>query len=249
MRSASCSPGLRESLVKWRSLSGPRYYAPRRGGRCPLTTNTHDMRVSDDGTLRLSPSDLANHLACAHLTQLELRVQRGELARPHVDDPYGQIIMRKGNEHEAAYLARLDAEGLRVAAHPDLRRRGLRRGRGSPRDRGGDPERARRTSSTRPTSRTAPGAGSPTSSSGSRTARTSPSTRSSRARRSRSTCSSSASTPSSSSGSRGSCPSTSTSSSAPASARRSGRPTSSRSSGARASGSSRRSRARRQPET
>ena len=35
------------------------------------------MRASDDGTLRLSPTDLANHLACAHLTQLELRVQRG----------------------------------------------------------------------------------------------------------------------------------------------------------------------------
>ena len=72
------------------------------------------MRLADDGTLRLSPTDLANHLACAHLTQLELLVQRGELARPHVDDPYGQIIMRKGNEHEAAYLARLEAQGLRV---------------------------------------------------------------------------------------------------------------------------------------
>src|SRR5918996_558496 len=73
------------------------------------------MRRARDGTLRLSPSDLANHLACAHLTQLELRVQRGELARPVVIDPYGQIIMRKGNEHEAAYLARLEAEGRRVA--------------------------------------------------------------------------------------------------------------------------------------
>src|ERR687896_96908 len=72
------------------------------------------MRLAPDGTLRLSPSDLANHLACAHLTQLELRVQRGELVRPLVVDPYGQIIMRKGNEHEAAYLARLvDARALR----------------------------------------------------------------------------------------------------------------------------------------
>jgi predicted RecB family nuclease len=73
------------------------------------------MRLADDGTLRLSPSDLANHLACAHLTQLELRVQRGELERPYVTDPYGQIIMRKGNEHEDAYLARLVAEGRSVA--------------------------------------------------------------------------------------------------------------------------------------
>jgi predicted RecB family nuclease len=72
------------------------------------------MRLADDGTLRLSPTDLANHLACAHLTQLELRVVRGELERPVVVDPYGLIILRKGNEHEAAYLARIEADGLRV---------------------------------------------------------------------------------------------------------------------------------------
>jgi predicted RecB family nuclease len=72
------------------------------------------MRLAADGTLRLSPTDLANHLACAHLTQLELRVVRGELERPFVDDPYGQIILRKGNEHEAAYLARIEADGLQV---------------------------------------------------------------------------------------------------------------------------------------
>src|SRR5919106_1342920 len=73
------------------------------------------MRLADDGALRLSPTDLANHLACAHLTQLELRVVRGELARPVVDDPYGQIILRKGNEHEAAHLARIEADGRTVA--------------------------------------------------------------------------------------------------------------------------------------
>src|SRR5262245_23480725 len=72
------------------------------------------MRLADDGTLLLSPSDLANHLACPHLTQLELLVQRGLMERPHVDDAWGEVIMRKGNEHEAAYLARLEAEGLRI---------------------------------------------------------------------------------------------------------------------------------------
>ena len=73
------------------------------------------MRLADDGTLRLSPTDLANHLACPHLTQLELRVVRGELARPVLDDPYGRILMDKGNQHEDAYLARLEADGRRVA--------------------------------------------------------------------------------------------------------------------------------------
>ncbi len=73
------------------------------------------MRLADDGTLRLSPTDLANHLACPHLTQLELRVVRGELERPVLDDPYGRILMDKGNQHELAYLARLEAQGRRVA--------------------------------------------------------------------------------------------------------------------------------------
>src|SRR5919108_2260370 len=72
------------------------------------------MRRGSDGTIGLSATDLANHLACPHLTQLELRVVRGELERPQVDDPYGQIIMRKGNEHETAHLARLEASGLAV---------------------------------------------------------------------------------------------------------------------------------------
>ncbi|HJR94328.1 MAG TPA: TM0106 family RecB-like putative nuclease [Gaiellaceae bacterium] len=73
------------------------------------------MRLASDRTLKLSPTELANHLACPHLTQLELRVVRGELERPQLIDPYGQIIMSKGNEHEAAHLARLEASGLGVA--------------------------------------------------------------------------------------------------------------------------------------
>ena len=76
------------------------------------------MRLSSDQSLRLSPTDLANHLACPHLTQLELRVLRGELERPFLEDPYGAVIRRKGNEHEAAYLARLEEAGKRVARMP-----------------------------------------------------------------------------------------------------------------------------------
>ena len=65
------------------------------------------MRLLDDTTLALSPSDLSNHLACPHLTTLTLAVVREELAQPHADDTHVDLIRRKGDEHEAAYLARL----------------------------------------------------------------------------------------------------------------------------------------------
>jgi len=68
------------------------------------------MRLAADGTLGLSPSDLANHLACAHLTQLAVAVQRDGLVRPHRENPQADLIRRKGDEHEAAFLARLREE-------------------------------------------------------------------------------------------------------------------------------------------
>jgi len=76
------------------------------------------MRLASDGRLRLSPTDLGNHLACPHLTQLELRVQRGELERPFLEDPYGKVIREKGNAHERAYLDRLLAEGKSIVRMP-----------------------------------------------------------------------------------------------------------------------------------
>ena len=68
------------------------------------------MRLSD-GSLRLSPSDLSAHLACPHLTTLELRAAEGEIVKPKLESPHRDLIFRKGNEHEAAYLARLVAGG------------------------------------------------------------------------------------------------------------------------------------------
>ncbi|MDW8339005.1 MAG: TM0106 family RecB-like putative nuclease, partial [Thermoleophilia bacterium] len=76
------------------------------------------MRLGSDGTLLLSPSDLGNHLACEHLTQLELRVLRGELERPQLPDPYGDVVRAKGIEHERARLARLEEQGVRIARMP-----------------------------------------------------------------------------------------------------------------------------------
>jgi len=69
------------------------------------------MRLAADGALRLSPTDLANHFACAHLTQLEVAVQRCALGRPLRENAHADLIRRKGDEHEAAFLAQLLTEG------------------------------------------------------------------------------------------------------------------------------------------
>src|SRR3989454_10431075 len=64
--------------------------------------------------LVLSPSDLNDYVECAHLTTLALEVARGTRRRPHVPDDHGELLRRKGEEHEAAYLAELRARGRQV---------------------------------------------------------------------------------------------------------------------------------------
>src|SRR5215207_3047719 len=68
-----------------------------------------------DGSFVFSPSDLNDFLECEHLTALELGVARGKLVRPDREDPQGDLIRRKGEEHEAAHLAALEAKGLNIA--------------------------------------------------------------------------------------------------------------------------------------
>jgi predicted RecB family nuclease len=65
-------------------------------------------------TILFSPSDLNAFLECEHLTQLELAVARGELERPADENPQADLVKRKGDEHEAAYLAQLAADGREV---------------------------------------------------------------------------------------------------------------------------------------
>jgi uncharacterized protein len=68
-----------------------------------------------DRTIVFSPSDLNDFLECEHLTALELAVARENLTRPRREDPRGDLIRRKGEEHEAAHLAALDAAGHTIA--------------------------------------------------------------------------------------------------------------------------------------
>ena len=67
-----------------------------------------------DGRLFLSPSDLANFVACEHLTQLELAVSLGEATRPGFQNAYADLIRRKGEEHERVFLASLRGVGHEV---------------------------------------------------------------------------------------------------------------------------------------
>src|SRR5262249_14119326 len=66
------------------------------------------------GHLVLSPSDLNDFVECAHLTTLAQEVARGQRARRNVANQYAELLSKKGQEHEAAYLAHLRSEGRHV---------------------------------------------------------------------------------------------------------------------------------------
>jgi uncharacterized protein len=65
-------------------------------------------------TLELSATDLANHLACRHLSALDRRAALGELARPSWTDPALELLQQRGKEHERAYVEHLRSRGKRV---------------------------------------------------------------------------------------------------------------------------------------
>jgi predicted RecB family nuclease len=70
---------------------------------------------ADGSKLTFSPSDLSAFLACEHLTQLELAVARGQADEPEkIDDPSGDLIRKKGDEHEARYLEELRNAGRSI---------------------------------------------------------------------------------------------------------------------------------------
>src|SRR5262245_37150883 len=61
-----------------------------------------------------SPSDLVGFLACPHLTSLERSVAYGEIEKPWRHNPHADLIRWKGQEHEAAYLAALGDDVVRI---------------------------------------------------------------------------------------------------------------------------------------
>src|SRR5215831_4896397 len=66
--------------------------------------------------LRLSASDLANHLGCRHLSNLNRLVATGLLKAPSWFDPSLEVMQKRGLEHERQYLEHLKRGGLEVVA-------------------------------------------------------------------------------------------------------------------------------------
>lgn len=79
------------------------------------------MELTSKGFL-LAATDLANHVACQHTTQLNKKGARGELKRPYRNDPSLEVLETRGREHEAAYVKFLESKGLSII---DLRGKGL----------------------------------------------------------------------------------------------------------------------------
>jgi len=64
------------------------------------------MRLAQD-TLSLAATDLANHLGCPHLTELNLAAAHGLDEPPSWYDPMLEVLQKRGAEHELAYLDHL----------------------------------------------------------------------------------------------------------------------------------------------
>ncbi len=67
------------------------------------------------GTLRLSASDISNHLTCRHITQANRAHALGERVIPPFAAPDAAVLAQRGLEHEQAYVRFLKQSGLSIA--------------------------------------------------------------------------------------------------------------------------------------
>ena len=70
--------------------------------------------LNHQGSLHFSATDLSGHLSCIHLTQLDAEVARGARAKPKSWDPLLEILRKRGDLHEQAYLDHLERAGYEI---------------------------------------------------------------------------------------------------------------------------------------
>lgn len=75
---------------------------------------------SSSGNIRLSASDLSQHLACRHLTALDLSVALGAREAPGWQSPDRWVLQQRGLAHENSYLRHLQSQGLSVTSLRDI---------------------------------------------------------------------------------------------------------------------------------
>ena len=59
------------------------------------------------GKLTLSSGDLVGHLNCRYLTDLDLRVAKGQLTKPKIWDPVLETLAERGAQHERGFVEHL----------------------------------------------------------------------------------------------------------------------------------------------
>ncbi len=70
--------------------------------------------------LRLSASDLSNHLACRHLTALDLAVATSNRPAPTWHSPDTRVLQERGIAHEEAYILHMESQGLSIVNLRDV---------------------------------------------------------------------------------------------------------------------------------
>src|SRR6266851_16470 len=83
----------------------------KRIGRC------YSLRMQAlNGSIHLSASDLVGHINCRYLTDLDLKVVKGTLAKPTIRDPGLDLLIERGQRHEQSYLEHLKGNGLAITS-------------------------------------------------------------------------------------------------------------------------------------
>lgn len=71
------------------------------------------MKKTQSGII-FSPTDLANHISCKHLTQLNKKAALGELKKPVYQNKVVELLRKRGISFEATFLNQLESEGKTI---------------------------------------------------------------------------------------------------------------------------------------